>query len=475
QRQASISGERFPGELMPLTQFFSVPNFLSPASIEAQRVIERYWLSRVEREVDRQVLTGQDALTYDVFVSQRQASISGERFPGELMPLTQFFSVPSLLGQLGSGQSAQPFKTAEDFAMWWTRARAVPPLFDQMILNMRAGVERGVTQPKVLMEKVLPQLASLADPNLNESLWMSPLSSAPKELSDQVTAEHTDVVRNVLLPSYQRLHDFVKDEYIPAARETHGYWDLPNGADWYAFRVKQNTTTDLTPDEIHAIGLQEVDRIHNEMRAVMKQVGFEGSLQEFFDFCKTNPEFYAKSEEELLAGFRALQTELNEKIPQLFDIFPRADYEIRPVEAFRAESSAGASYQAPSPDGSRPGIFYVNTFNLKAQPLYGMETLAIHEASPGHHFQITIAQELESLPRFRRFGGYTAYVEGWALYAESIGKEMGMFTDPMSWYGRLSDELFRAMRLVVDTGLHHKKWSREKTIEYMLSNCSMSD
>lgn len=457
----------------------SMPNSLSPGSIEARKVINRYWLDLVEREVDRGLLTGQDALSYDVFVSQRRARIQGERFPAELIPLTQFFSTPSLLGQFGSGQSAQPFRTAQDYENWWTRARGIAPLFDQMIRNMRLGVERGITQPKVLMAKVLPQLASLSESNLEKSIWMMPLKNLPKDLSDtekeRLTREHTIVVQNVLLPAYRRLHEFVRDEYLPAARDTHGYWDLPDGAAWYAYQVKQNTTTDLTPDELHTIGLEEVQRIQDEMRQVMKDVGFEGTLQDFFEHCKTNPAFYAKTEEELLNGFRALQTELNEKIPALFDVFPTADYEIRPVEAFRAQSSAGASYQPPSSDGSRPGIFYVNTFNLKAQPLYGMETLAIHEASPGHHFQITIAQELEALPRFRRFGGYTAYAEGWALYAESIGKEMGMFTDPMSWYGRLSDELFRAMRLVVDTGLHHKKWSREKAIEYMLSNCSMSE
>lgn len=457
----------------------ALPNFLSPAAIAATRSLERYWLNRIENEFNREVLTGQAALSYDVFVAQRKSNIEGERFPSELIPLTQFFSIPNFLGQLGSGQSAQPFTTRQDYENWWSRARAIPPLFDQMIRNMREGIQRGITQPKPLMKKVLPQLAALADPDFDKSLWMMPVKNIPVGLNDsekhQITAEQTELVKHTLLPAYQRLYDFIEDEYIPAARETHGYWDLPDGDAWYAFRVKQNTTTDLTPNQLHQIGLREVDRIQDEMRKVMTDVGFEGSLQSFFEHCKTNPDYYAQTEEELLEAFRDLQSKLNKKIPALFDIFPEADYEIRPVEAFRAQSSAGASYQSPAPDGSRPGIFYVNTYNLKAQPLFGMETLTIHEASPGHHFQISIAQEVETLPRFRRFGGYTAYSEGWALYAESVGKEMGMFSDPMQWYGQLSAELFRAMRLVVDTGLHHKKWTREKAIDYMLSNSSMSE
>jgi uncharacterized protein (DUF885 family) len=232
----------------------------------------------------------------------------------------------------------------------------------------------------------------------------------------------------------------------------------------------------MSPAEIHELGLSEVARIRGEMDRVRQQVRFEGDLEAFFTFLETDPRFYFTHGDDLLNGYRELKTRIDAALPKLFSVFPKADYEVREVEAFRAASAAGASYQQPSADGSRPGIFYVNTYNLKAQPNYGMETLSLHEAAPGHHFQISIQQELEGLPRFRRFGGdYTAFVEGWALYAESLGKELGLFTDPYQWFGRLNDEMLRAMRLVVDTGLHDKGWSREQAIKYMLDNSTLAE
>jgi uncharacterized protein (DUF885 family) len=232
---------------------------------------------------------------------------------------------------------------------------------------------------------------------------------------------------------------------------------------------------DLPPDQIHQVGLDEVARIRAEMIAVKEQVGFQGDLDAFFRHLEDDPQFYFDDQQQLLDAYRAVKRRIDALLPKLFADFPKADYEIRPVEAFRAASAAGASYQAPSADGKRPGIFYINTFNLKAQPRFGLETLSLHEAAPGHHFQIAIQQELTDLPRFRRFNNYVSYAEGWALYAESIGKELGVFTDPYQWYGRLSDEMLRAMRLVVDTGLHAKGWTRERAIQYMLDNSSMAE
>jgi uncharacterized protein (DUF885 family) len=271
------------------------------------------------------------------------------------------------------------------------------------------------------------------------------------------------------------MRDFLRDEYLPAAREGVGMMHLPEGRDWYAYNVRVQTTTELDPEAIHQFGLQEVARILEEMNAVRVQVGFRDDLPAFFKHLQNDDQFYFKTEEEALQAYRDVQARINPALPKLFDIFPKADYEVRPVEAFRAESAAGASYQAPTPDGSRPGVFYLNTFNLKAQPNFLVETLSIHEASPGHHFQIAIQQEVDSLPAFRRFGGYTAFAEGWALYAESLGKELGLFTDPYQWYGRLSDEQLRAMRLVVDTGLHYYGWTRQEAIDYMLANSSMAE
>jgi uncharacterized protein (DUF885 family) len=239
-------------------------------------------------------------------------------------------------------------------------------------------------------------------------------------------------------------------------------------------RIRQGTTTTLSAKEIHELGLAEVARIEDEMRGVMRDTGFVGDLPAFFRFMQDDARFYFTRGSDLVAEYGQIKRRIDALLPRLFSLFPKADYEVREVESFRAESSAGGFYQPPSADGMRPGYFYVNTFNLKAQPKFGMETLSLHEAAPGHHFQIALQQELTGLPRFRRYGGYNAYVEGWALYAESIGKELGVFTDPYQWYGRLADEMLRAMRLVVDTGLHSMAWSREQAMQYMATHSSMA-
>jgi uncharacterized protein (DUF885 family) len=317
-------------------------------------------------------------------------------------------------------------------------------------------------------------------PQAQDSQYFAPIRKFPADFSavdrERLTAEYTRTLDGTLLPAYRRLRDFVRDEYLPQSRSSVAWTALPDGQAWYAYYVQEHTTTNLTPDEIHALGLGEVKRILGEMDVVRQRVGFKGDLEAFFTFLETDPQFYFTQGADLLDGYRALKTRIDAALPQLFSVFPRADYEVREVEAFRAQSAAGAYYQQPSADGSRPGVFYVNTYNLKAQPRFGMETLSLHEASPGHHFQVSIQQELEGVPRFRRFGGdYTAYVEGWALYAESLGKELGLFTDPYQWYGRLNDEQLRAMRLVVDTGLHAKGWTREQAIKFMLDNSTMAE
>jgi uncharacterized protein (DUF885 family) len=250
---------------------------------------------------------------------------------------------------------------------------------------------------------------------------------------------------------------------------------LPNGKAWYEYQIKTNTTLSLSADEIHEIGLSEVARILSEMKKVKDTVGFKGDLKAFFSHLRNSDEFYFNTADELIAAYENVKQRIDASLPLLFDIAPKASYVVKPVEAYRAQSAAGASYQSPAPDGSRPGIFYINTFNLKAQPKFLLETLSIHEAAPGHHFQIALQQEIDGLPDFRKFGGYTVFAEGWALYAESLGKELGLFTDPYMWYGRLSDEQLRAMRLVLDTGFHVKGWTRQQGIDYMLANSSMAE
>jgi uncharacterized protein (DUF885 family) len=450
----------------------------SPGYREKSIGIERAFLDRARR-VDAAKLTPAGRLTWDIFVSEREHALAGEKFAEELMPLHQMGGLPSDLAVFGSGAGPQPFKTAADYDRFLKRVRQFPRWTDGAIAMMREGMARGITIPRASMEKVVPQLRDVVTARAQDSLFWGPIDKLPKAIpaaeQQRITTAYADALSKEVLPAYQRLADFIERDYLPAARTTTGWSDLPDGANWYRWRVVGATTMNMSPDEIHALGLAEVARIRGEMIAVKEQVGFKGDLDAFFKHLETDPQFYFTNENDLLDGYRDIKKHVDSLLPKLFVDFPKADYEIRPVEAFRAQSAAGGSYQAPSADGKRPGIFYVNTFNLKAQPKYGMETLSLHEASPGHHFQISIQQELTGLPRFRRFGGYTSYVEGWALYSESIGKELGVFTDPYQWYGRLADEMLRAMRLVVDTGLHSKGWSREQAIKYMLDNSSMAE
>jgi len=443
-----------------------------------QGALNRRYLARIEA-IDRSALAGQDRLSYDILKRDLSRSIEGERFPGYLQPISQMGSLANFFAQLGSGKSLHPFKTVKNYEDFLSRIDDFEIWSAQAVVNLRQGGRAGIVQPRVVMEKVLPQLAAHVVADLEESLFLAPIAAFPEEFGaedkERLEAAYREAIQQQLIPSYRRLHDFIRDEHLPLTRESVGRTALPDGEAWYAFAVAGHTTTDLKPDAIHRIGLAEVARIRGEMEQVKEQVGFEGDLAAFFVHLQEAPEFYFEHEDDLIAGYVELQKTVNERLARLFDVMPKADYEVRPVEKFRAKSAAGASYMSPSPDGSRPGVFYVNTFNLKAQPTYGMETLSIHEASPGHHFQISIQQEIESLPRFRRFGGYTAYVEGWALYAESIGKELGMFSDPYQYYGRLSDEMLRAMRLVVDTGLHAKGWTREQAIDFMKENSSMAE
>ncbi len=456
-----------------------LPNSIGPEHLAATRAFNERYLAAI-RAFDPSGLAPADRISYDIFLNEREREARAGQFPSELLPLNQAGSLLTLMPALGSGTNAQPFRTAQDYEDWLRRLDGLVIWMDQAIVNMRTGVQRGVVQPRAVMEKVLPQLDAMIVPRAQDSQYYAPVKDFPEAVTDadreRLTGEYTRMLETKLLPAYLRLRDFVRDEYLPRARTSVAWTALPDGQAWYAYHVQEHTTTKMTPEEIHAIGLAEVARIRGEMDAVRRQVGFAGDLEAFFTFLESDPRFYFTQGSDLLDGYRALKIRIDAELPRLFSVFPKAGYEVREVEAFRAASAAGAYYQQPSADGSRPGIFYVNTYNLKAQPKFGMETLSLHEAAPGHHFQVATQQELEGVPRFRRFGGdYTAFVEGWALYAESLGKELGLFTDPYQWFGRLNDEMLRAMRLVVDTGLHAKGWSREQAIRFMLDNSTMAE
>ncbi|HEX8154389.1 MAG TPA: DUF885 domain-containing protein, partial [Thermoanaerobaculia bacterium] len=430
------------------------------------------------RGIDPGTLDESHRVSHAILSRNLANAIEGQRFPAHLMPLDQFRNFTGQFAQMGSGTGLHPFKTVKDYDDFLGRIRDFATTVDVAIANMRKGAAQGLVPPRALMEKAIPQIAAHVVDDPSKSIFYGPVTNMSTSFSAEdrarLRAAYEKAIREQLVPSYRKLHEFVRDEYLPKTRATAGLSALPGGREWYDFNVRTLTTTNLTADQIHQIGLSEVARIHGEMEKVKNEVGFTGDLKAFFKFVGEDKRFHFESREAMLAAFRDAKTRIDALTPRLFDVQPKADYEIRPVEPFREKSAAGGSYQAASPDGSRPGIFYANTYDLPSRHIWSMESLLLHEGSPGHHFQISVQRELESLPRFRRFGGFTAYIEGWGLYAESIGKELGVYTDPYQYYGALAGELWRAIRLVVDTGIHAKGWTREQAIEYALANSSQS-
>lgn len=429
--------------------------------------------------IDASTLDAEDQLTLELFKAERKMELEGFDYPSHLLPINQFRNPASFFVMLGSGSSVHPFKTVKDYDDFLGRVDGFVAWSEQAVINMRQGIEQGVVQPRVLMEKVLPQLTAQFKDSAEETMFWKPIADMPAEFSEEdrqrLQAAYKETIEGRLIPVYHALHDFIVEQYLPATRESVGMSGLPNGDAWYAYRVREVTTTDLTPEQIHQIGLDEVARIQAQMAQVMEEVGFEGDLKGFFEYLNTDPKFYFEKEEDLIAGYNALRAGLDAAAPKLFGRIPKAGFEIRPVEAFRAKSAAGGSYMSPSADGSRPGVFYVNTYDMSARPKWAMESLFLHEAIPGHHFQGALAVELDHLPSFRRFGGYTAYSEGWGLYAESLGKELGAYQDPYQYFGALAAELWRAIRLVVDTGLHAKGWTRQQVLDYMYANTAVQE
>jgi uncharacterized protein (DUF885 family) len=471
-------------ELNPLQATFNgehryddrLPNYIGEAWLAEALAVEKEYLQKIEA-IDPAKLQGQDRLTWDIFRRDRREEIDGYRFQDELLPINQFFGLPQVMAQLGSGTSAQPFQTVRDYENWLKRIDGFVVWSNQAITNMRRGADKGIVQPRALMERLVPLLDKLIAASPEQSVFWRPVASfgkgVPAGEQGRLREAYRTAIVEKLNPSLVRLRDFVKTEYMPRARETVAFTALPMGKDWYAHRVKAATTTTLTPDQIHQIGLDEVRRIGAEIDRVARDVGFPGDRRAFFDSLRSDPRFYHENEADLLDGYRALKDRVRARLPELFDVKPKADFEIRAVEPFRAAAQASASYMPPSPDGKRPGVFYVNTYDLKSRPKYSMQAIYLHEAEPGHHYQIAIQQELQGLPKFRRFGGYTAYAEGWGLYAESLGRDLGFYTDAYDYVGALSAEIWRAIRLVADTGLHAKGWTRQQAIDYMLANSAI--
>ena len=454
---------------------------LSEQYLTDSLALEQEYLDKL-RAIDRRQLNGQDKLSYDIFEYQRLMSVEfyrdGYARLDTLMPVTQFFSTPSFVALLGTGTSAQPFNTVEDYDNWLRRLGGFIPWVDQAMDNMRIGISEGVVLPALLVERVLPLLEGHMVDDVQGSVFYQPVKDFPDSIPEQererLAAAYEDIIVGKVIPAYTRLRNFMADEYLPQARASHGIGALPGGDKWYAHLAEYHTTTDLTPQQIHEIGKAQAGALYKEMESVKNTIGFEGDMKAFFQFLREDPQFYYDDPEKLVQSYRDIKTDVEERLPRLFDLIPESEYVIKPIEDFRAASAAAAHYMPPAPDGTRPAVFYVNTYDVGSRSNWERESLFIHEAVPGHHFQIALAQEQENLPALRRFGGQTAFVEGWALYAETLGDELGLYTDPYQRIGALTNDIWRANRLVVDTGLHAMGWTREQAIGWMESNCPIT-
>jgi uncharacterized protein (DUF885 family) len=456
-----------------------LPDWFSDAYYAAEREAAERELAALGR-IDRARLTADERIAYDVFKWQRGLDLRGLQPDllriSQALPIDHFNGVHSFFAELGSGESIAPFKTLQDYENGLTRMDDFAGVADRAIDRMREGMAAGIVQPRIVVANVVEQLDAMLADEAEKSAFFRPVTRFPSEVpaADQarLRTAYRQKIDSSVRPALQRLRSFMADEYLSKARETVGLGSVPGGAEYYAYRAQASTTTDLSPDAIHRIGLENVERIHAEMEKVKAEVGFTGTLKEFFEHIRTDPKFKPASREWLQQGYVAIGKRLDATLPKLFSTLPRAPLEIRPVPALTEKGAARGSYQSGTPDGSRPGVFYFNAYDLPSRTTPGMETLYLHEGAPGHHFQISLAQENERLPSFMRFGGNTAYVEGWGLYAETLGRELGVYTDPYQYFGYLDSQLFRAIRLVVDTGIHSKGWTRDRTIQYILDNSS---
>ncbi|HEX8622175.1 MAG TPA: DUF885 domain-containing protein [Allosphingosinicella sp.] len=454
-------------------------DLFSDSYYEAEREAARSDLAALAA-IDRDALSADERVAYDVFRWQRGMDLKGlegEVFAASVVrPIDHFNGFHTLFADISSGEGIAPFKTVRDYDNGLGRFDDFVRLVDGAIARMEQGLAAGVVQPKLVMANVLEQLDSMLADTVEGSAFYRPVANFPAEIGEadrqRLRAAYAESISTEIRPALTRLRDFVRDRYLPRSRDSVGLQDMKSGPVLYRHLVALSTTTDMTPDQIHRIGLAEVARIHAEMEAVKARVGFEGTLQQFFEHIRTDPKFKPASREALQQGYVAIGKRLDATLPSMFSTIPKTPLEIRPVPALTEKGAARGSYQSGPTDGSRPGVFYFNAYDLPSRTTPGMETLYLHEGAPGHHFQISLAQENEALPSFMRFGGNTAYVEGWGLYAETLGRELGVYTDPYQYFGYLDSQLFRAIRLVVDTGIHSKGWTRDRTIQYILDNSS---
>jgi uncharacterized protein (DUF885 family) len=442
---------------------------ISPAERAKQFALYRGFLKRVH-EIPRDQLSAREQTSYDILDYELKTALRFEPFPEHLLPLTQMDSMPVTLANYASGEGAQPLGTVRDYKAYLNRLQQLGPWIDQAIANMREGIKAGVVQPQAIMTSALPQFQKLVSNKADENIFYTPVKHFPKNFSDADKRALTEVYRSTiektLNPALTRLSSFIEKDYLPHCRTSTGWSALPHGIDWYLVRVASQTTTDLTPEQIHQIGLKEVARIQGEYARIGPKMGYNGPAKDLPTWVSQQARFKPfKSDQEVIAKYRKLDATLREKLPKLFSLRPKTPLDLR-LEPELSRATASDHYTPPAADGTRPGVFWSVVNDPKEYGKPGMVTLFLHEGQPGHHFHIALMQEM-NLPAFRKFGGNNAFTEGWALYAETLGTEMKLYDAPEDWFGHLNDEMLRAVRLVVDTGMHAKGWTREQSIKYM--------
>lgn len=462
---ASYLGDRRYNDLWPE---------LSLAQIEKSHQADRAVLKRLAG-IKRAALSQADQLNFDLFKTDYELAVEGYRYQDFLIPLDQRGGLQTL----DELTDVLRFTTEKDFADWASRLERLGAYIEQHIPVMRQGVRSGIVPPKVVFQRIPGQIDKLLVAKPEDSTFYRPFKAFPAGIAPQTQQALRDRARTAIaesvLPAYRRFGEFLRSEYLPACRESIAAASLPDGKEYYAFRARRFTTTDLSPDRIHEIGLDEVKRIRAEMDGIIRQTGFKGDFQKFLKFLRTDDRFYFETGAELLNAYLALAKRIDPELVRLFGKLPRTPYGVKAVPDNIAPDTTTAYYNSPAADGSRAGYFYANLYKPESRPKYEMEALTLHEAVPGHHFQIALAQELGELPNFRKYGGYTAFVEGWALYAESLGADLGLYTDPYSRFGQLTYEMWRAIRLVVDTGMHYKGWTRQQAIDLFKENAAKTE
>jgi uncharacterized protein (DUF885 family) len=442
---------------------------IAPAVRAKQFALYRGYLKRLHA-IDPSGLVQRDRTSYAILDYELAMALRFEPFPEHLLPINQMDSLPVTLANYAGGQGSQPLTTVREYKAYLNRLAQLGPWIDQAIANMREGVRTGVVQPKAIVVSVLPQFQKLAATTAEASVYYAPVTNMPKSFApaDQraLTKAYHDTIANQLNPALARLAHYLEADYLPAARTSTGWSALPHGAEWYLARVASQTTTSLTPDQIHATGLSEVARIQGEYARIGPQMGYNGPAAGLPTWVLSQPKYKPfKTDQEVIAVYRDLDAQLQKKLPALFSLRPKMPLDLR-LEPELSRETASDHYTAPAVDGSRPGVFWSVVNDPKEYGSTGMVTLFLHEGQPGHHFHIALMQELH-LPNFRQFGGNNAFTEGWALYAETLGREMGFYDNPENYFGHLNDEMLRAVRLVVDTGMHAQGWTREQSIKYM--------